>query len=128
MIAHSRNRREVFGQLTPLAARCRNILDRLPDSAHVNRARSTNFGAYFYYRGNQFPLLIATIACIAKVISVIVKTSDLCPGHLIPKTVNIDPFDRKLPGLWRDASGALVPVPQADRNDVQSPGKSGLRW
>ncbi len=44
---------------------------------------------------------------------------------LIPKTINIDPFDRKLPGLWRGAIGELVPVPRADRNDVQSPGKSG---
>ncbi len=46
---------------------------------------------------------------------------------LIPKTVNIDPFDRNLPGLWRGASGELAPAPQADRNDVQSPCKSGLR-
>ncbi len=31
----------------------------------------------------------------------------------IPKTININPFDRNLPGLWRGAIGALVPVPQS---------------
>ncbi len=46
---------------------------------------------------------------------------------LIPKNVDIDSSDRNLPGLWRGAIGEMVPAPQADRNDAQSPGKSGLR-
>ena len=47
---------------------------------------------------------------------------------LIPKVLTIDPYDRHLCGVWLGAIGAVVRVPQADRNDIQNPHKSGLRW
>jgi hypothetical protein len=50
------------------------------------------------------------------------------PARLIPKILTIDPYDRHLCGFWLGAIGAVVRVPQADRNDIQKPQKSGLRW
>ncbi len=38
----------------------------------------------------------------------------------------MDPYDRSFQGFWLDAIGDMVPVPRADRNDVQNPWKSGL--
>ena len=46
---------------------------------------------------------------------------------LILKVLTINPNDRHLCGFWLGAIGAMVRLPQADRNDIQKPQKSGLR-
>ena len=49
-------------------------------------------------------------------------------GLFIPTVVIIDSYDRHSFGFWLGAIGEVVPVPRADRNDVQNPKESGLRW
>ena len=47
-------------------------------------------------------------------------------AQFIPKVLTIGSYDRHLCGFWLGAIGAVVRVPQGNRNDIQNPQKSGL--
>ncbi|MNE62070.1 hypothetical protein D3C80_1573300 [compost metagenome] len=65
MVLHCRERREFLRQLRPLAARCRHILDRIPQRTWIMLARTSDLAHRLQKRRHNSPFIISTVACIA---------------------------------------------------------------
>ncbi len=48
--------------------------------------------------------------------------------QIIPTADAIDSYDWHSFRFWLGAIGEVVPIPRADRDDVQIPNQTGLRW
>ena len=81
IVLHGRERRKLFGQHGPLAARGRDVLDRIPYRAHASPARAARFSPLGHKMLDQSPFRVGNIACITKAAPVIVRAGDFSPRH-----------------------------------------------
>lgn len=83
MVLHRRERRKVTGQLRPLTARRRKVLDRIPQVPCPLQARAAYLRRSCQQRGNDRPLPVGAVACVPQPSSVMSPASDFSPAHVI---------------------------------------------
>jgi hypothetical protein len=81
---HGAAGRQIFGNVTPLAAGAQNIHDAVDDRAHIHSSFIAAFLGRRDKRLDQCPLRVGQIARIAQVVTVIFCSVLDCPHRQLP--------------------------------------------
>lgn len=123
----SRVRREVARQRSPLATGRQNIENRLHHLAQIDFPWSPKSPWRRHLSGNQRPLRIGQIACVAQPIALILDTSDFGPRHRALPRIFANPKEAQPAEITHSFFGQALRMRGVDFNTGNDPPCTDLR-